>query len=426
MDTTHSLPRRVLLVSMPRTASNLLMKILAIPDQPDVLSNEHAGYFFAPASDAVIRENLVSKPLAQWTPKQIREVQGVLQQCLESLEECSARARDEGKIFFVKEHASWFMNPAALGQMMMHDGDASNGNGSAALKADDYYSLFRVRVSSVYGPRQAFSPMNETVLPDGYLRTWRLAFIIRHPALVCPSMYRAYQALKKLYPPGSGTADGMSWSFLKVNEGQAHPIILDAYDIIHNKSTTVKFCELTGLDPTALKFEWESVSAEGKASSGDGASNQHSIRQEAQAIMKLSLMGSSGVMKEKAPEVVDVASEADKWKHEFGDEEASFILEMAGGEAPNALTTVAIYHIARTFDTQEIQDMFFKTLDDILRPILKPKRIEWEIGIYEGNRDYWRINGLIPPATGSELEKKWFAANKVTDEEELLKSQPHP
>jgi hypothetical protein len=70
--------------------------------------------------------------------------------------------------------------------------------------------------------------------------------------------------------------------------------------------------------------------------------------------------------------------------------------------------------------------MFFKTLDGILRPILKPKGIEWEIGIYEANRDYWRVNGLIPPPNGSDLEKKWFAANKVTDEEELLQSQPHP
>ncbi|GIK03423.1 hypothetical protein Aspvir_007492 [Aspergillus viridinutans] len=349
MDATHSLPHRVLLVSMPRTASNLLMKILAIPDQPDVLSNEHAGYFFAPASDAVLRDDLISKPLAQWTPEQTREVQGVLQQCLESMEECSARAHDEGKIF-VKEHASWFMNPAAFGKML-HDGDATNGDGSAALKADNYYSLFRVCVGSVYGPPQAFSLMNETVLPDGYLRTWRLAFIIRHPALVCPSMYRAYRALKKLYPPGSGTSDGMSRSFLKVNvtlrwtrmlynwcvrqEGQAHPIILDANDLTHNKSSMVKFCELTGLDPTALKFEWESVSAEGKASSGDDASKQHSIRQEAQAIMKLTLMGSSGVVKEKAPKVVDVASEADKWKHEFGDEEASFILKIVREAMPN-------------------------------------------------------------------------------------------
>jgi hypothetical protein len=98
----------------------------------------------------------------------------------------------------------------------------------------------------------------------------------------------------------------------------------------------------------------------------------------------------------------------------------------AGGETPPALTTVSIYHIARTFESQEIQDMFFKTLDDILRPILKPKGIEWEIGIYEANRDLWRVNGLVPPPTGSEMEKKWFAANEVTDEEELLKTQPHP
>ena len=98
----------------------------------------------------------------------------------------------------------------------------------------------------------------------------------------------------------------------------------------------------------------------------------------------------------------------------------------AGGGTPRALTTISVYHIARTFETQEIQDMFFKTLDDILRPILKPKGIEWEIGIYEANRDYWRVNGLIPPPTGSDLERKWFAANNVTDEEELLKSQPHP
>ncbi|KAL6232818.1 putative oxalocrotonate tautomerase [Aspergillus navahoensis] len=89
----------------------------------------------------------------------------------------------------------------------------------------------------------------------------------------------------------------------------------------------------------------------------------------------------------------------------------------AGGETPSALTTVSIYHIARGFETKEIQDMFFKTLDDILRPILKPKRIvgDWH---YEANRDFWRMNGIIPPPTGSELENKWFAANQVTDEEE--------
>ncbi|KAF5866486.1 hypothetical protein ETB97_012040 [Aspergillus alliaceus] len=98
----------------------------------------------------------------------------------------------------------------------------------------------------------------------------------------------------------------------------------------------------------------------------------------------------------------------------------------AGGVTPPALTTLSIFHIARSFDNQEIQDMFYKGSDDILRPILKPKGVEREIGVYEARRDLWRVNGLIPPPTGSEMEKKWFAENRVTDEEELLRAQDHP
>ncbi|ETS77180.1 hypothetical protein PFICI_11054 [Pestalotiopsis fici W106-1] len=95
----------------------------------------------------------------------------------------------------------------------------------------------------------------------------------------------------------------------------------------------------------------------------------------------------------------------------------------AGGETPQALTTLSIYHIARGFADKNAELGFMKALDDILRPILKTRSIEWESAIYEANRDLWRINGLVPPATGSELEKKWFEANKVTDEEELLVKQ---
>ncbi|KAI3534281.1 hypothetical protein CSPX01_12202 [Colletotrichum filicis] len=95
----------------------------------------------------------------------------------------------------------------------------------------------------------------------------------------------------------------------------------------------------------------------------------------------------------------------------------------AGGETPKALTTISIYHIARGFDTPQVEAFFFKALDDILRPILKPKGIEWESGIYEARRELWRINGLVPPETGSEMERKWAKENRVTDEEDLLKVQ---
>ncbi|KFZ04390.1 hypothetical protein V502_10185, partial [Pseudogymnoascus sp. VKM F-4520 (FW-2644)] len=95
----------------------------------------------------------------------------------------------------------------------------------------------------------------------------------------------------------------------------------------------------------------------------------------------------------------------------------------AGGERQTALTLISIHHVARSFDTPEIKDFFFSTLDKILRPILKLNGIEWELSIVESSRDYWRINGLVPPQTDSDMEKKWFAANKVTDEEEMSRHQ---
>ncbi|GFN13491.1 hypothetical protein AtubIFM55763_001159 [Aspergillus tubingensis] len=351
MDSTQSPPRRVLLLSMPRTASNLLLKILSISDQLGAITNDKGGYCFTPTYLKLIKDDLLSKPITQWTLKQALEVQGVLQQCLETLEGSSALARDEGKIFFVKEHISWLMNPATISKML-HDADTTNGDASGALMAPDYHSFFRVRVDNKYGRSKGLPPLNETVLPDGYLATWQLAFLIRHPALVFPSMYRADRALKDLYPSGDNPFEGLlSESYLKVTltlrwtrmlydwcvrrKGQAHPIILDASDLIHNKGSMVKFCEQTGLDPTVLKFEWESVGPEDKSSSGDGASEQDSILQKAETTMRTTLRGSSGVLKEKAPDVVDIASEAERWKHEFGDKVANFILERVHEAMPD-------------------------------------------------------------------------------------------
>ncbi|KAF0317092.1 hypothetical protein GQ607_015679 [Colletotrichum asianum] len=59
----------------------------------------------------------------------------------------------------------------------------------------------------------------------------------------------------------------------------------------------------------------------------------------------------------------------------------------AGGQRQTNFTTVSIYHIARGFDNPEIEFFFFKALDDVLRPVLEPKGIEWESGIYEARRE---------------------------------------
>ncbi|KAK0609449.1 hypothetical protein B0T14DRAFT_608214 [Immersiella caudata] len=59
--------RRLFLVSVPRTGSNLLVRVLNVHDQPNILTNEKASYFFQNAYFLGTSTGYLYKPLAQWT-----------------------------------------------------------------------------------------------------------------------------------------------------------------------------------------------------------------------------------------------------------------------------------------------------------------------------------------------------------------------
>ncbi|KAK0615448.1 hypothetical protein DIS24_g11807 [Lasiodiplodia hormozganensis] len=94
-----------------------------------------------------------------------------------------------------------------------------------------------------------------------------------------------------------------------------------------------------------------------------------------------------------------------------------------GEESPKKFTTISIYHVARAFQNEAQRDKFLEKVDGILNPMLKPKGMSWEYFIQEAPREYWKINGIIPPPTGSEMEKKWLAANKPIEEDSAVRSK---
>ncbi|PYH97345.1 hypothetical protein BO71DRAFT_468253 [Aspergillus ellipticus CBS 707.79] len=330
----HTTPNRLLLVSVPRTASNLLLKILNIPDQPDTITSDRGGYFFHAAFVSAAKDGRLTQPPRDWTDEAKRNVQSTFQQCFDRLEECCVRAESEQKLIFAKEHSFWFSNPMEFSQVV-HGAE----HGPYDL------SSFRVNVPSRYGPTQTFSSNNKTVFPDEYLRTWRMVFIIRHPALVFPSFFRAMDRISdtELFEPGTlpGTlAANMTlrwtrWLFEWCQEqsGTA-PMLLDAYDVIHRPLVVRRFCELAGLDPTKMMFEWERT-ANGdsdphcpgyEAARQNGVVEEHmAIWEKSMKIMTSTLDGSEGVMKEKEPGVVDIVEEAKKWRVEFGDRMAGVV-----------------------------------------------------------------------------------------------------
>ena len=90
-------PRRLLLVSYPRTASNLLLKILALSDQPNVVANEQGGYFFMKAYTTAAKDSRIYRPGDQWTTEECDEVRSAFQECLNALEDYSSRAEKKRK-----------------------------------------------------------------------------------------------------------------------------------------------------------------------------------------------------------------------------------------------------------------------------------------------------------------------------------------
>ncbi|KAJ5818908.1 hypothetical protein N7474_004499 [Penicillium riverlandense] len=313
-------PRRLLLISVPRTASNLLVKVLNIHNRSNVLTTEKGGYFFY---DAFLLSVNKKKPLDQWADDETKKVQAAFQEAVDSLEEYSKRAQDENKMMFAKEHAFWVFNPASFEKMM---------RGTTSTK---HFNDFAIKMPESYGSRQTFSSKNETVLPDEYLRSWQMAFVIRHPALAWPSLYRA---MNKMSSAGfidedaikGATASSLTlrWTrmlyewCLEQPDVPTQPLVLDAYDVIHNPEAVQKFCERVGLDPSEVQYEWNDKNAEAalaKMSERDRV---------AQSIMLSTLHASKGVVKDKTPANVDIAAEAEKWKAEFG-EEASQIIEKA-------------------------------------------------------------------------------------------------
>lgn len=330
-DDSTTIPRRLLLVSVPRTASNLLLKVLNIHYQPNHLTSPKGGYFFYPAFMSAAQNGQLVKPSEKWTEDEKQTVQTALQACFDNLEEYSTQAQQEGKTMFAKEHAFWFYSPASFQKMTTSRDDV------------DFSKAFRVNIPVEYGLAQTYSPLNETILSDEYLRSWQFAFLIRHPALAWPSMYRT---LVKIAAVGFMDEDGVTgssltnmslrwtrmlydWCMQQPNT-QTAPVVIDAHDFIHNPEIVLKFCELTGLDKSVLQFEWESREAEknsnpGASASLDASTGEQDLHGRAASIMLSSLEGSSGVLREKAPVDLDIVAEVAKWKVEFGDEVAQLI-----------------------------------------------------------------------------------------------------
>lgn len=92
----------------------------------------------------------------------------------------------------------------------------------------------------------------------------------------------------------------------------------------------------------------------------------------------------------------------------------------SGAEKDTNFVHLQIWHLARTFTGPEHKKAFLKKADAVLNPVMEGKGVDWEYTIDESPRDLWKINGLVPPPAGSEMEKEWVRENRPIEEREKL------
>lgn len=315
--------RRVYLLTHPSTASNLVTKILNIPAQ-NVPYRFQAGYFFRSPVHKGIEMGTGHTHMKLWTKEEIAIIKEEYQNALNDFQEWLDGAEKNGQIAFVKEHATFLTDPVAMTKFLSGEVDEEvvERNLEGERKAVGWKFQYKIP-SSLYGtvPDIAGS-CNKTVLSDEFLLTFTPTFLIRHPALVFPSYYRAHINIYGV-PKSEQEAREMEmeidpfmsfhwlrklYDFYSLSNSPSNPIILDADDIIASPRILTGYAELVGLDPEKLQFEWDPASEEEitKVPTKRGKRFVSTISK------------STDVLKNKVAGEIDIDAEADKWTTEWG------------------------------------------------------------------------------------------------------------
>lgn len=289
-----------ILFTIPRTASNLVARLLDLPNQPSILRHTRDGYLFLPALSYRYEHESWSKPYEKWSEDEKDGMRVSLQNCYAAWSDWIAAANSASKGTYVKEHINWMIRPD-VESSFIHDAESS-GAGNILE--------------------------NPTCIPDSFfLHTVRPTFLIRHPALTFPSLMRTAidnEGVGALLT--ESTERSMKWEatyswhvavyqFLVASgsyprathdRNTMYPIIVDASDLSEPLFVR-RYAAAVELDPDVVKFEWDVEEQDGVGT--------------VEARMMDTLMKSRGVLMEKLKSTAKLILEGDKrkWKNEFGE-----------------------------------------------------------------------------------------------------------
>lgn len=320
------------IITYPRTCSNLLVRILALHDQPSTYpAPDNGGYFFMPSFKASVFEGTISKNVDQLSEEEVAKMKQAVQSCADTVGQHISEAKKLGKSAVVKEHATFLTNPVAMTKFLYGPESTTQQHWSVEPSPAAFSGYKATDQSSTH------SLDNETILSDEFLKAWKPTFLIRSPLAAFASFYRAikgnlggaepseelvrsqltlhfnralYDWYARQFEANANAQDG----HVHKDEDATWPIVLDADDIMSEPGVTMRFAEIIGLDPAKLQYSWDTTSQE----------SLEAMTPE-NRLMLSTLLASSGINKSKLASNLSLETEAAKWREEFGEEIAGLI-----------------------------------------------------------------------------------------------------
>ncbi|KAL2801596.1 hypothetical protein BJX63DRAFT_438663 [Aspergillus granulosus] len=222
------LSQRVLIVGIGTPDSNLILQVLNFDRQPEIIANSQ---LFSGSFGAIYRKVILTRP-ELWTEDDRRRAQVAMRQDIDEAETYTSHAQDEGKVFCASICATWLINPVVLSKAPV-----------APARTVTCWEAFKASVPTMYAGNHGFTynVLNHTVLPDQYLRSWRMVFIITHPIVLFPYIYRSihspyvpqvnHRPTSSMYMTLSWVRMLYSWASLPTNVATVAPIIIDTGDL---------------------------------------------------------------------------------------------------------------------------------------------------------------------------------------------------
>jgi phenylpyruvate tautomerase PptA (4-oxalocrotonate tautomerase family) len=85
---------------------------------------------------------------------------------------------------------------------------------------------------------------------------------------------------------------------------------------------------------------------------------------------------------------------------------------LIGGEPRRDFVRIWMDHIARRMPPER-RDAWLDRVTKMLDPFVRERGYAWEIHIDETPIELWSIEGMKPPAPGSDWEKRWAQENRA-------------